>query len=1305
MTTLFDQPAIRDESARHPHTHDSPLLKRVIPLNATVVTWAIILVVAIFTRFYMLGDRVMSHDESLHTRYSYNLYAEGNFQHTPLMHGPILFHMTALNYFLFGDSDFSARIYTAVLGVLMVMSPLLFQRWLGRKGAILAAILLLISPLVMYYNRYIREDTPAVLFSIIMVYCTMMYLDGPKNQKRKAHWLYIFSAALLANLGTKETAFIYVGVYGSFLGLYWIIRMIQHFWRVPSYSLMTLVSLGGLIGGVASLGMYIVLSIIRPETIQFGENTFILFTNWTGWIIGGSIGIIIGTAVWAFRGLDHKLPWLNILIILLVGAIAASGFIILEELSWIRESSAEQTAETLEPGDEAAAATEAFNPLPIAFLWVVGAAVVMFAIISWRAGWWRRTLHRFPELDIIIVMGTLILPWVTPLFIKLSGADPVDYSAQGIQLAIIALTPMLAMSAALGLVWNWKRWLICVAVFHVLFLFFFTTMFTNMLGIATGMIGSLGYWLNQQAVRRGSQPQYYYLLIIMPYYEFLPIVGSVAAMFAGLVAFWRRQRQRLEAKLAAEVFAAEGAQYATNGDEPSFAELIGEEGKRKRTEVPRDAWLTKFPFLLFVSWWAILNLIGYTLAGEKMPWLAIHMTLPMIFLSGWFFGRVFDAVDWGLFWKRGWLFIPLFILLIVAVFHVVSPFIINQSPFAGLEQQQLAALYQWLAMIAVTGLVLVFIYQVVERTNWRHVGHGIGIFAFLGLGFLTFRSAWMASFINYDYATEFIVYAHSAPAVKWVLDDLEDLSQRVTGGDGLRFAYDNETSWPNSWYFRDFPNAVFVGGNPTPQSLNDAIAVVVGEANRSKVEPILEDRYFAREYIRMWWPMQDYFNLNADRVANTFDFSPDNLQAAQIRQGLWDIWWARNYETYSEALGSNWTTTQWPVSDRMHLYVRKDIAAQIWNLGTGDVVVSNALVEEASEVNQCNANWQPLAAQIVFDTQSIPGAALTHPLDLSVGEDGQVYVAEEFAHEISIFSTTGQFVNSIGARDPSTEMTVFQRPNAVAVGPDGNLYIADTWNYRVQVYSPEGELLRGWGQPGQFGFEAAQSPEDGFWGPRDIAVDGFNRVFISDTGNKRVRVYTSEGQYIRDIGSGGSAEGQLDEPAGIAIHSDGRLFVADTWNRRVSVFSTDGEFLYAFPVRAWYDDLGNRPYIAIDEARDVVYVTDPDAGRILVYDTLGNCIGSFGQPTSEFPNETQFMTASGIAVDQDGSVYISDAGAGRIMRFAPFPLPEPPAEASESLETTVEVTSEEVDPSELEEQTAEVTADSTEDSGAETESN
>ena len=68
-------------------------------------------------------------------------------------------------------------------------------------------------------------------------------------------------------------------------------------------------------------------------------------------------------------------------------------------------------------------------------------------------------------------------------------------------------------------------------------------------GAVTGMVYSLGYWLEQQGVRRGSQPQYYYLLVIMPFYEFLPVIGSGLAMFAGLNVFWGWRKEDNAARI------------------------------------------------------------------------------------------------------------------------------------------------------------------------------------------------------------------------------------------------------------------------------------------------------------------------------------------------------------------------------------------------------------------------------------------------------------------------------------------------------------------------------------------------------------------------------------------------------------------------------------------------------------------------------------------------------------------------------------------------------------------------------------
>ncbi len=66
-------------------------------LNWEKTLYVIIIVLALATRLWGLGDRVQSHDESIHTKYSWNLYSGRGFQHQPLMHGPLLFHATALS--------------------------------------------------------------------------------------------------------------------------------------------------------------------------------------------------------------------------------------------------------------------------------------------------------------------------------------------------------------------------------------------------------------------------------------------------------------------------------------------------------------------------------------------------------------------------------------------------------------------------------------------------------------------------------------------------------------------------------------------------------------------------------------------------------------------------------------------------------------------------------------------------------------------------------------------------------------------------------------------------------------------------------------------------------------------------------------------------------------------------------------------------------------------------------------------------------------------------------------------------------
>ena len=1302
---------------------------RGIPFNWETAAYIVILLLALFTRFHMLDARVMSHDESLHTRFSYNLYNEGNFQHTPLMHGPVLFHATALSYYLFGDDDFSGRLYTAILGVLMVMFPLLLRRWLGRWGALLASVMLLISPLLLYYNRYIRHDTPSILFGMIMAYCVLQYLDGSPRFRRRAYWLYIFSAAMLLNLGSKETAFIYIAIFGSFLAIYFFVRLAEFRYSLRGRPIFYAVMLGILLGGMMTLGMYIVVDIISVEILPgrgtaWGDLTDLQQRSWLSWMalsILSGLFVLASTALYAFRERWRWVPWRELAVIFLIALITAGGLLFIEELSHFPTPS--ETAEPVVPDADVAVSAETeigagIRWAPALALWAIAIVAIVYLVRDSRRaatmkdkmpdddyedhGLWG-FLANYPEVDFLVIIITLILPWTTALFTRLMGGTSADFAGLGESLptgiydimvglpnlgspaqlgqfivGVAAFLPLLLLSLAIGLTWHWRRWLISAAIFHLLFAFFFTTVFTNISGLGTGMIYSLGYWLEQQGVRRGSQPQYYYLLIILPTYEFLPIVGSVSAMFAGVTCYWKTRRKRITEDIDAQrtLVASEAAALVTVADtdgDPNAGDVEAqalsrsiadsadslEPDKADSAEPDDDAALTvpatvpaadklsRLPFLLLLAWWAILNLVGYSLAGEKMPWLGTHLTTPMILITAWYFGGIFARIDRSLFLARGWIALLVLLPFVLSLTQVLGAFAVGDPPFAGLERAQLERTYAWLAALTVSVVLAYVLVRLARLTNWRHIRRLCAVTVFALLSVVTFRAGWMASFINYDLPTELLVYAHAAPAVKWVLDDIEEMSLRMTDGKDLKFVYDDEVSWPYSWYFRDFTDAVFVGANPTVQNTQDAIFVIVGSAHRGDVEPILEDRYLRRDHMRMWWPMQEYFGLTPQRLLNTFDLSPANEDGAALRKGIFDIWWSRDYDAYGKAAGKDFSLTNWPVSDRMHVYVRKDFASMIWEYGIGEGDVPSNL---PTEVNQCTANWQQISPLLSFETSA---QALLHPLALAVAGD-EVFVADENGNRVVSFDNEGRYLRTIDGAAAAG----FNRPNSVAILPAGDLLVVDTWNYAIKRIDASGALVTQWGSSGEFGFDAPVEPSDAFWGPRDVAIDAEGRVFIADTGNKRVRVYRLDDEgvvYEYDIGRGGSGPGELDEPSGLALHSDGRLFVADTWNRRVAVFDVGGTHLFNFRVRGWYENTFNRPYLAIDERANALYITDPDGKRVLVYDLGGECIGSFGE-SGDAGMLGQFVEMGGIAVDESGYVYISDSSAGTLHKYPPFPF-------------------------------------------------
>src|SRR6266496_1873053 len=191
-----------------------------------VALFAGILLLAIVTRFYNLQARVMSHDESLHTYFSWLLYRGQGYQHTPMMHGPWQFHWIALSYFLFGVSDFTARIPAATFSIATICLVWYWRRYLGRTGALIAGLLMVISPFMLFYGRYVREDVYTGVSGLLMLYSILRYLEGGSSK-----YLYVLTAALVIHFTDKETSFIYALQAFIFLAIYFLVQITRKPWE------------------------------------------------------------------------------------------------------------------------------------------------------------------------------------------------------------------------------------------------------------------------------------------------------------------------------------------------------------------------------------------------------------------------------------------------------------------------------------------------------------------------------------------------------------------------------------------------------------------------------------------------------------------------------------------------------------------------------------------------------------------------------------------------------------------------------------------------------------------------------------------------------------------------------------------------------------------------------------------------------------------------------------------------------------------------------------------------------------------
>jgi uncharacterized protein (TIGR03663 family) len=173
-----------------------------------------LLVLGIALRQWALGEPSFHPDEAIHTFFSGGF---GSYQYDPIYHGPMLYHLVAGVFGVFGQWDYTARLVPSLLGIgllALVLGPM--RAFLGNRGALAGAAMIAVSPSVVSYSRRLLHDSLVLFLTLGAVWCFLVALQNAANTPRGRNARIGVAAFLTCFLATKANCFFIAAMLGAF---------------------------------------------------------------------------------------------------------------------------------------------------------------------------------------------------------------------------------------------------------------------------------------------------------------------------------------------------------------------------------------------------------------------------------------------------------------------------------------------------------------------------------------------------------------------------------------------------------------------------------------------------------------------------------------------------------------------------------------------------------------------------------------------------------------------------------------------------------------------------------------------------------------------------------------------------------------------------------------------------------------------------------------------------------------------------------------------------------------------------------